>query len=156
LGNTAVTVIEGQVDFTASSDVRQKENFEPVDGEVVLGKIRELSLTSWNFIGHDPKQFRHYGPMAQDFFAAFGRDAIGTIGTDTTITSTDMDGILMIALQALERRSVEQEKHAAALAHRGAEQNKRIDVLTVENADLKARLEALERRVASHAVAEAE
>jgi hypothetical protein len=156
LGNTAVTVIEGQVDFTASSDVRQKENFEPVDGEVVLGKIRELSLTSWNFIGHDPKQFRHYGPMAQDFFAAFGQDAIGTIGTDTTITSTDMDGILMIALQALERRSVEQENRAAALANRGAEQNKRIDVLTVENADLKARLEALERRVASHDVAEAE
>ena len=39
---------------------------------------------------------------AQDFFAAFGHDAIGTIGTPTVITSGDLDGILMIAAQALE------------------------------------------------------
>ena len=56
--------------------------------------------------------------MAQDFFAAFGHDGIGTIGTDTTITSTDMDGILMIAAQALEQRSVEQGKQIAVLQSR--------------------------------------
>ena len=38
----------------------------------MLIKIRGLSLTSWNYLGQDSKQFRHYGPMAQDFFAAFG------------------------------------------------------------------------------------
>jgi hypothetical protein len=130
LGNHDVTVIEGEVGFTASSDVNRKENFEPVEGEEVLTKIRGLSLTSWNFIGHDPKQLRHYGPMAQDFFAAFGRDGIGTIGTETTITSTDIDGILMIAAQALERRT---------------------EALMVENADLKARLDALEHRVGNRA-----
>ena len=84
LGNTAVTVIEGQVAFTASSDKTKKENFQPVDGEAVLGKIRGFELSSWNFIGHDPKEFRHYGPMAQDFFAAFGQDGVGQIGTETT------------------------------------------------------------------------
>jgi trimeric autotransporter adhesin len=77
LGNTDVTVIEGQVPFTAVSDKSKKENFQPVDGEEVLGKIRGFELSSWNFIGHDPKEFRHYGPMAQDFFAAFGHDGIG-------------------------------------------------------------------------------
>ena len=82
LENAAVTVIEGQVAFTASSDKTKKENFQPVGGEEVLGKIRGFELTSWNFIGHDPKEFRHYGPMAQDFFAAFGNDGIGQIGTD--------------------------------------------------------------------------
>jgi hypothetical protein len=140
LGNASVTVIEGQVGFTASSDRNLKENFLPVDGEEVLGKIGELSLTSWNFIGHDPKQFRHYGPMAQDFFAAFGHDGIGTIGTETTITSTDMAGVLMISAQALQKRSVEQEK-------RTLEQTKKIDALTAENSELKMRLEALERRI---------
>src|SRR5262249_32354224 len=70
LGDTRVTVIEGQVAFTFPSDQTKKENFKPVDGEEVLGKIRGFELTSWNFIGHDPKEFRHYGPMAQDFFAA--------------------------------------------------------------------------------------
>ena len=72
LGDALVRVIEGHVAFTANSDKTQKENFKPVDGEEVLGKIRGFELTSWNFIGHDPKQFRHYGPMAQDFYAAFG------------------------------------------------------------------------------------
>jgi len=104
LGNTQVTVIEGQVAFTASSDKTQKENFKPVDGEEVLRKISGFELTSWNFIGHDPKQFRHFGPMAQDFFAAFGNDGVGQIGTETTINSGDMAAILMIAVQALELR----------------------------------------------------
>ena len=35
-----------------------------------------LSFASWNFIGHDPKEFRHYGPMARDFFAVFGHDGL--------------------------------------------------------------------------------
>ena len=74
LGNAFVTLIEGQVAYTFTSDKTKKENFQPVDGEEVLGKIRSFELSSWNFIGHDPKEFRHYGPMAQDFFAAFGHD----------------------------------------------------------------------------------
>ena len=89
LGNIAVTVIEGQVAFTSVSDKNKKEKFKPVDGEDVLRKIRGFELTSWNFIRHDPKEFRHYGPMAQDFFAAFGHDGIGQIGSETTINSGD-------------------------------------------------------------------
>jgi len=58
-------VIEGQVMFSAPSNKTKKENFQPVDGEEVLGKIRGLELSSWNFIGHDPKKFRHYGPGAR-------------------------------------------------------------------------------------------
>jgi hypothetical protein len=116
LGDTNVTVIEGQVGFTASSDKTQKENFQPVDGEAVLGKIRGFELTSWNFIDHDPKQFRHYGPMAQDFFAAFGQDGVGQIGTETTINSGDLAGILMIAVQALEKRTSELKQKEAQIA----------------------------------------
>jgi hypothetical protein len=129
LGNTSVTVIEGEVPFTFSSDASRKENFLPVEGEGVLKKIQGLTLESWNFIGHDPKQFRHYGPTAQEFFAAFGSDVIGTVGTPTTINSGDMAGILMIAVQALERRT--------------AEQRAAIETLRAENAALQGRLEAL-------------
>jgi len=60
--------------------------------------------------------------MAQDFFAAFGNDGIGTIGTPTTISSTDMGGILMIAVQTLEKQNRE---------------------MKAENSDLKARLERM-------------
>ena len=65
---------------------------------------------------------------SQDFFAAFGDDGIGIIGTPTTINSGDMAGILMIAVQALEKQNRE---------------------IRAENADLKARLERLERLIMS-------
>jgi hypothetical protein len=107
LGNADVTVIEGQVAFTFTSDKNQKENFRPLNGNEVLNRIREIELTSWNYKGHDPKKFRHYGPTAQDFFAAFGKDDLGTIGTDTTINTADVVGILMSAVQALEKRTAE-------------------------------------------------
>ena len=147
LGNPTVTVVEtsgvmvAQM-FIPTSDRNQKENEQPVDGEEVLGKIRRLSLTSWNYIGHDAKQFRHYGPMAQDFFAAFGDDGIGKIGTPTTINSGDMAGIMMVAAQALEKRTTEQ--------------GKMLDALRGENADLKARLEALEHELRRDALTKAE
>jgi hypothetical protein len=82
----------------------------------VLGKIRGFELSSWNFIGHNPKEFRHYGPMAQDFFAAFGYDRVGQIGTETTINSGDMAGILMVAVQALEKRTAELKQKEAQIA----------------------------------------
>jgi hypothetical protein len=120
LGDRFVTVIEGQVAFTWPSDRNQKENFRPVDGETVLEKIGSLTLTSWNYIGHDPKQFRHYGPVAQEFFAAFGHDGIGTIGSPTTINSGDMEGILLIAVQALKERTEELGRQLDAVRAKNA------------------------------------
>jgi hypothetical protein len=145
LGNAAVTVIEGQVAFTASSDKTKKENFKPVNGEAVLRKIRGFELTSWNFIGHDPKEFRHYGPMAQDFFLAFGHDGVGQIGTETTINSGDMAGILMIAVQALEKRTSELKQKEAQIAVLES----KVEKLRAQHAyfeTVAARLEALELR----------
>jgi hypothetical protein len=86
------------------SDVNKKENFAPVNGEDFLQKINKMNLTSWNYKGQDVKTFRHYGPMAQDFYAAFGKDEYGTIGTDTTINQADFDGVNLIAIQALIRK----------------------------------------------------
>ena len=54
--------------------------------------------------------------MAQDFFAAFGHDGVGQIGSDTTINSGDMAGILMIAVQALEKRTAELKQKEAQIA----------------------------------------
>jgi hypothetical protein len=107
LGNDKVTVIEGQVGFTSSSDARRKENFLPMDREETLRKLSQLTVGSWNFKGQDPTRFRHYGPNAQEFFAAFGHDDLGTIGSETTITTTDIDGIMLLAIQALEQRTIE-------------------------------------------------
>jgi uncharacterized protein YhaN len=54
--------------------------------------------------------------MAQDFYAAFGHDGVGQIGTETTINSGDLAGILMIAVQALEKRTAELKQTKAQLA----------------------------------------
>jgi hypothetical protein len=54
--------------------------------------------------------------MAQDFFATFGHDGVGQIGSETTINSGDMAGILMIAVQALEKRTAELKQKQAQLA----------------------------------------
>jgi hypothetical protein len=99
-----------------------------------LRKISGLNLTSWNYIGHDQQRFRHYGPMAQEFFAAFGHDAVGTVGTPTTINSGDLDGILLTAVQALAQ---EQQEQLRAQARQLAD-----DQATI--ADLQARLARLE------------
>ena len=138
LGNAAVTVIEGEVPFSFSSDQFRKENFQPVDGEVVLRKLSGLSVTSWNYIGHNPQQFRHYGPMGQEFFAAFGHDGIGTIGSPTTITSADIAGILMSAVQAMDKRTVDLRQETERL-------REAVEAFKAENADLKARLERMEQ-----------
>ncbi|HTI08787.1 MAG TPA: tail fiber domain-containing protein [Puia sp.] len=91
--------------WSTISDVHKKENFEPVDGETFLQKISAMPLTTWNYKGQDPGANRHYGPMAQDFYAAFGKDEYGTIGNDTTINQADFDGINFIGIQALEKRT---------------------------------------------------
>ncbi|MCH8904742.1 MAG: tail fiber domain-containing protein [Bacteroidetes bacterium] len=97
----------GAHSWSSISDSTKKENFTLVDGEEILNKISAFELGTWNYITQDKSTFRHYGPMAQDFFAAFGSDAIGTIGNDTLIASADFDGINFIAIQALEKRTTE-------------------------------------------------
>ena len=138
LGDANVTVIEGQVAYTFSSDGTKKEKFRLVDGEEVLRKIRGLNLTSWNYIGHDPEKFRHYGPMAQDFFAAFGHDEVGTIGTPTSINSGDMLGIVMIAIQALEKRAAEAKEKESEIREL-REKVAQLEALRTETAELKAK-----------------
>ena len=54
--------------------------------------------------------------MAQDFFLAFGHDGLGQIGSETTINSGDLAGILMIAVQALEKRTADLKQKEAQLA----------------------------------------
>lgn len=118
--------------WSTSSDWRLKENFAPVNGEHFLEKISAMQLSSWNYKKQNPSTFRHYGPMAQDFYAAFGKDKYGSIGNDTTINSADFAGVNFIAIHALEKRTQkikELEKENAALKLQQQEINKAMDEL---------------------------
>jgi Head domain of trimeric autotransporter adhesin/Chaperone of endosialidase len=130
--STGCTLFAGDNAWTTSSDVRTKENFAEVNGEDFLKKIAGFHLTSWNYKTQDPTTFRHYGPMAQDFFAAFGKDRYGTIGNETGINSTDFAGVSFIAIQALEKRTqkIEQlEKENEALKKMLLQLKKEVDAL---------------------------
>ena len=83
--------------------------------------------------------------MAQDFFAAFGHDGLGQIGSETTINSGDLAGILMIAVQALEKRTAELKHKEAQMAMLES----KVEELRAKHAyfeTVAARLEALDLR----------
>ncbi len=115
---SGVTLAANGTSWGTVSDSTRKENFLPVNGEDFLRKIAGLRLGSWNYKGQDKTAHRHYGPMAQEFFAAFGHDSIGTIGTDTTITTADIDGVMMIAIKALIKENEELKEGNVSMARR--------------------------------------
>jgi len=78
-----------------------------------------LPLTTWNF--KVDSATKHLGPMAQDFYAAFG------VGPDDKhIATVDADGVALAAIQGL---------------------NQKLEQKETEVRELKQRLEALERIV---------
>jgi hypothetical protein len=133
---TGVFVVTGGNSWSAVSDVRLKENFLPVDGESFLEKISLIPQYTWNYKGQDSKTFRHYGPMAQDFYNAFGKDRLGSIGCDTLINQQDFLGVNLIVVQALEKRT-------RLLQNENEELNKRIKLLETD----KNRIESLQQQL---------
>ncbi|MCR5888296.1 tail fiber domain-containing protein [Hymenobacter sp. J193] len=103
-----------------TSDSTKKELVRLADGNRFLEQINRMRLGSWNYKEQDPRTMRHYGPMAQDFYAAFGHDALGTIGNDSTINQADFDGVNLIAIQALYRQVLELKADNARLRQQGA------------------------------------
>jgi hypothetical protein len=124
--------------WASISDSAKKTNFVKSDGEYFLRSIAELNLGSWNYKSQDPNNYRHYGPMAQEVFRYFGKDSYGTIGEETTLASADMDGIMMICLQALEKRTSELQKA-----------NEKIAMIEKNNSEMQKRMERLENIIAS-------
>jgi hypothetical protein len=96
-----VTLAAGASAWGVVSDSSKKENIRVVNTEGVLEKVAALKISEWNYKAQDEK-IRHIGPMAQDFYAAFG---LGE--SDTTISTIDPDGVLFAAVQELAKQSVE-------------------------------------------------
>jgi hypothetical protein len=108
-----------------TSDRNAKEHFAPLSPQTILAKVAALPLTEWNY-KNDAPAVRHMGPMAQDFHAAFNLN-----GSDEKhISVVDESGVALAAIQGLN------EKLEA-----------RSQTLETENAELKARLEKLEKLV---------
>lgn len=133
--STYVSIDPGGNSWTTHSDSTKKENYQAP--EDFLPKIAKMRIGSWNYRGQDKKRFRHYGPMAQEFYQNFGHDNIGIVGCDTTIASADIDGVMMIAIQQLIR---ENTRLKATVQSQG-------QILENKNKKLSQRLSALEEKL---------
>jgi hypothetical protein len=112
--------------WSSLSDRAAKDDGQPLDGRAVLEQLARVPLSTWRYKAQAPA-VRHVGPMAQDFRAAFG------VGEDERhISSVDADGVALAAIQGLNEK-VESGKRKTE-TH-----------LEKENAELKARLDALEQ-----------
>jgi hypothetical protein len=121
---TGVSLAAGGTSWGTISDSTKKERFLPINGPELLRKIGGMKLTTWNYKGQRDR--RHYGPMAQEFFALFGHDALGAIGCDTLLTTQDVEGLTLSAVQALVR---ENEQLRAELVRTKADLSNRLQLL---------------------------
>jgi hypothetical protein len=128
LDNAGNLTISGS--FGPLSDRNAKEHFDSINPREVLAKVSALPISTWNY-KTDPAS-RHLGPMAQDFYAAFG------LGADNKhITTVDADGVTFAAIQGLNEKM---ESENALLREQLSRQQ-------TQNAELKQRLERLEKLV---------
>ncbi|MBN8472973.1 tail fiber domain-containing protein [Corallococcus exiguus] len=128
--STGCDLPAGSGAFSCTSDRTTKEDFRSVDAEAVLAKVAAMPVESWRY-KTEADGVRHVGPVAQDFRAAFGLGA-----DDKSIGLLDIDGVNMVAIQALARRT--EELHA-----KSAE----VDTLKAQMAELQRSLSRLEAAV---------
>ncbi|HOY32756.1 MAG TPA: tail fiber domain-containing protein [Bacteroidales bacterium] len=99
-----VLLAAGGSSWSAVSDSTLKHNIRPVDGSDILAKLMQVPISRWSYKAQDPG-IEHVGPMAQDFFAAFG------LGEDNKhINSLDPDGIALAGVQQLARDNIKQQE----------------------------------------------
>ena len=91
--------------WTNGSSRAVKQAIEAIDPGAVLDGVLALGISRWQY--KDSAEGFHIGPMAEDFFAAFG-----TGGSDRHIATVDADGVALAAIQGLNSKL---ERENAAL-----------------------------------------
>jgi trimeric autotransporter adhesin len=98
----------GSGTWASLSDRTAKADIEPLDGASILAKVAALPISTWRY--KTESGVRHVGPMAQDFYAAFG------VGEDDRhLTSIDEDGVALAAIKGLHRENARLQSRLAAL-----------------------------------------
>ncbi len=124
-----VQVAAGGGSWSSLSDRNMKANIAAVNGKTILDLVAQMPIATWNYISQDAS-IRHIGPMAQDFYTAFG------VGEDNThINTIDSEGVALAAIQGLYQ--IVQSKDAE------------IADLQAKNADLQTKLDNIESRLSA-------
>jgi hypothetical protein len=125
-----VRLSAGSGSWASLSDRNAKTGIVPLDEASILAKVSSLPMTGWQY--KSERGVRHLGPMAQDFFAAFG------VGEDDRhITAIDEDGVALAAIKALN----------AKLASENGRLRSRVSRLEAANAIVDRREQNFEHRM---------
>ena len=108
--------------WTCSSDRNAKERVTTISPKRVLERLITMPVSEWSMIGSTMRQI---GPMAQDFYRAFG---LGD--SDKAINSVNAQGVAFAAIQGLNLKLADQVKTKDS-----------------EITKLKARLAAIEKKL---------
>jgi hypothetical protein len=131
--------------YNTLSDRNAKTNIVAVNGSDVLERVSKLPISSWTF-KNDPKP-RHVGPMAQDFYAAFGLN-----GDDHThINLSDSAGVSLAAIQELNRRLKHKDEQIAQMTVQIVRNEGQIGELKAMNEQFSARMTRLEQQASGAA-----
>jgi hypothetical protein len=121
---TGVILAPGAGSWSSASDRNLKAHFAAVNAEAILQALVAIPVDTWNYKSQD-EHIHHIGPMAQDFYAAFG------VGEDNRhISEIDAQGVAFAAIQGLNQVVKDKETE--------------IQELRQQNAALASRLAALE------------
>jgi len=103
-------VASGTVVHSSSRTV--KNNIVNVDTQAVLNKVLAMPISEWTY-NRDANGIRHLGPMAEDFYQAFG---LGD--TDKGIALNDTSGVALAAIKGLNEIVKEKDARIAEMSNR--------------------------------------
>ena len=118
IGNTAVTVIQGQVAFTSSSDARLKDRITPVsDGLALINDLNPVSYHRTN----NPESDIEMGLLAQEVEATLEKHGLGNSGmvhqpTEDAYMSLRYNDLLAPMIKAIQELDDASEAKDAQIA----------------------------------------
>jgi hypothetical protein len=83
-----------------------------VAGSELLQRLAGLSIWTWNY-RHSDADDTHIGPVAEDFYQAFGFGR-----SETSISPADMAGVALAASQALQQEIDRRDQRIEQLEQR--------------------------------------
>lgn len=120
-----------------------KEDFSDINGDDVLAKLDQLPIQEWQY-KRDQNEARHVGPFAEDFHAAFqlGKD-------DKHIAPTDMAGLALASVKALNEKSRQLSERNEKLEEANASLRSEIDRIDQKTRRQEEEIAKLKELVAS-------
>lgn len=139
-GNTGCDLNTGSGTWTCSSSRTIKSDFLDVSGTDIIDRLRTMPVTTWRYNAEESRE-RHIGPVAEDWYAAFG-----LAGGGRSVGAQDMAGVALAAAQELDRRNVALQTELAERTARLQALEAQLQAATARSDALEARLQALEAK----------